>query len=180
MCTIVLSSDGSWVLSCDISSSNRKFYRKRKNIDSLVFRMKYKQNNLEGGGRAEGRRFADLNPFSWEAEWATLKSELVESTESAPFFSLWLFSLFCLLSLAFKSWSWEEEAFKENCAPGIWRTSPNKALGCQMLPKTQRPAFQDRLAAGHHRMNTCSNTRQARRWKAEVKTEEVDGRKDKW
>ena len=48
----------------------------------------------------------------------------------------------------------------------------------QILPKTQRPAFQDRLA-GHHRMNTCSNTRQARRWKAEVKTEEVDGKKEK-
>ena len=109
---------------------------------------------------------------------ATLKFELVESTEFAPFLSLWLFSLFYLLSFAFKSWSWEEEAFKENCAPGIWRTSPNKAFGCQILPKTQRPAFQDRLA-GHHRMNTCSNTRQARRWKAEVKTEEVDGKKEK-
>ena len=35
------------------------------------------------------------------------------------------------------------------------------------------------LAAGHHRMNTCSNTRQARRWKAEVKREEVDEKKEK-
>lgn len=91
--------------------------------------------------------------------------------------------VFIILSafyLLLKSWSWEEEAFKGELCPRHLRTSPNKALGCQMLPKkTQRPAFQDRLAAGHHRMNTCSNTRQARRWKAEVKTEEVDGRKDK-
>lgn len=53
-----------------------------------------------------------------------------------------------------------------------------RRLGVRCYPNP-RASLSGRLAAGHHRMNTCSNTRQARRWKAEVKTEEVDGKKEK-
>lgn len=48
-----------------------------------------------------------------------------------------------------------------------------------MLPTTQRPALQGRLATGHHRVHICSNTGNTRRWRAWVKTEEVDRSKKK-
>ena len=48
-----------------------------------------------------------------------------------------------------------------------------------MLPTTQKSALQGRLAAGHHRMNTGSNTGKAGRWRTQVKTEEVDRKKGK-
>lgn len=55
--------------------------------------------------------------------------------------------------------------------------SPNEPFGCQMFPTAQRPVSQGRLAAGHHRMNTCSKTGKARRWWAWVKMEEVERKK---
>lgn len=71
----------------------------------------------------------------------------------------------------------------ELCPRYFGELAHNEPFGCQMLPTVQRPALEGRLAAGHHRMNTCSETGKARRWRAWVKMEEVDRKrrgKEKW
>lgn len=57
--------------------------------------------------------------------------------------------------------------------------TPAETFGCQVLPTAQRPAPQERLAAGHHRMNTCSKTGKARRGRAWVMMDKVDRKKGK-